>query len=70
MNHRREAISLIAPAGPDLQECRYGSSAALAVLVVVYSVVRARVPSYRMMDRVPDLVGLQGMLAHVVRSGS
>jgi hypothetical protein len=30
----------------------------------------ALAPARRMMDRAPDLMGLQGMLAHAVRSGS
>jgi hypothetical protein len=61
---------LIGPARLDFHAARHRSLAAPAVLVAVYPVVLALAPAHRMMDRVPDLMGLQGMLAHVVRLGS
>jgi hypothetical protein len=60
-------VLLIGSAELALHGPRQCSSDALAVLVVVQIVVVALVPAHRMMDRVPDLMELQGMLTHVVR---
>jgi hypothetical protein len=61
---------LIVLAGLAFHARKDSSSGALAVLVVMYPVVLVLVPSYRMMDWVPDLMGLPDTLAHVPLSGN
>ena len=60
---------LIVPAGLDIHARTDSSSGALAGLVGVYPVAVVRVPPHRM-TWVPDLRGLQGMLARVLGSGN
>jgi hypothetical protein len=65
----RKLVLLIGLAGLEFH-VRQGSRVPLVMPVVVYPAVLARARSRRMMARVPDLVGLQDMLTHVVSPGS
>jgi hypothetical protein len=67
---RPKRVLLIAPAGLQNSHVRWGSSAALAVFVVVHTAVLARARSRRMMGRVADSRGLRDMPVRVPGLGN